>query len=363
MHIVRPRPRRYATPPCLQNNKSLALRRTSIFIATAVGILISLGNAFAQNSSILLQDTGTDGRYTVNASINGVGVKTYYTAENWFASLSSTTYLFLYENGYIDPSDVKGFATLKMPNGSSEKAASFVIKELRIDNVILKDVPTFVLKKQTVPFLIGNSTFDGIGGAVQQGSRLIIGGADEESIAAEQQNALEPEDSLKDAAQKHLDAKEYAEAASCFEALDKADALTMFTSYEYAVVLNILERDDETIDVSKRWIEENAGKSLTMDYWVYNCLGNAYARKKEVKPAIENYQKAVEAYCSLFNTSEKAIRKSSFQDETLGITLFNLSRMYASDGNVSKAEYYCSLAAKSGSQQAIDFCKKYKIKY
>jgi hypothetical protein len=90
-----------------------------------------LATPFAQNSSILLQDTGTDGRYTVNASINGVGVKTYYTAENWFASLSSTTYLFLYENGYIDPSDVKGFATLKMPNGSSEKAASFVIKELR----------------------------------------------------------------------------------------------------------------------------------------------------------------------------------------------------------------------------------------
>ena len=82
-----------------------------------------------------------------------------------------------------------------------------------------------------------------------------------------------------------------------------------------------------------------------------------------MKPAIEKYQQAISAYCKLFNTTEKAIRKSSFQDETLGITLFNLSRMYASDGNVSKAEYYCSLAAKSGSQQAISFCKQYKIKY
>ena len=248
-----------------------------------------------------------------------------------------------------------------MPDGSSEKAASFVIKELRIDNVILKDVPAFVLKKQTVPFLIGNSTFDGIGGAVQEGSRLIIGETTEEQNT--EQASLEPEDSLKDAAQKHLDAKEYAQAASCFEALSKAGALNMFTSYEYSVVLNILERDDETIAVSEQWLSEYEGKSLTMDYWVYDCLGDAYARKKDVKPAIEKYQQAISAYCKLFNTTEKAIRKSSFQDETLGITLFNLSRMYASDGNVSKAEYYCSLAAKSGSQQAISFCKQYKIKY
>ena len=83
----------------------------------------------------------------------------------------------------------------------------------------------------------------------------------------------------------------------------------------------------------------------------------------DIREAIEKYQQAISAYCKLFNTTEKAIRKSSFQDETLGITLFNLSRMYASDGNVSKAEYYCSLAAKSGSQQAISFCKQYKIKY
>lgn len=360
-------------------------------MTTAIGIFIALGSAsaqsdnsqlrstfaqsdnsqprstFAQNpegtlqTSILLQDSGTDGRYIVNASINGVSVKTYYTSENWFASLSSTTYLFLYENDYIAPADVKGFATLKMPDGSSEKAASFVIKELRIDNVILKDVPAFVLKKQTVPFLIGNSTFDGIGGAVQEGSRLIIGETTEEQNT--EQASLEPEDSLKDAAQKHLDAKEYAQAASCFEALSKAGALNMFTSYEYSVVLNILERDDETIAVSEQWLSEYEGKSLTMDYWVYDCLGDAYARKKDVKPAIEKYQQAISAYCKLFNTTEKAIRKSSFQDETLGITLFNLSRMYASDGNVSKAEYYCSLAAKSGSQQAISFCKQYKIKY
>jgi hypothetical protein len=59
----------------------------------------------------------------------------------------------------------------------------------------------------------------------------------------------------------------------------------MFTSYEYSVVLNILERDDETIAVSEQWLSEYEGKSLTMDYWVYDCLGDAYARKKDVKPA------------------------------------------------------------------------------
>ena len=96
-------------------------------MTTAIGIFIALGSAsaqsdnsqlrssFAQNpegtlqTSVLLQDSDTDGRYILNASINGVSVKTYYTSENWFASLSSTTYLFLYETFHVGWSNVVVF--------------------------------------------------------------------------------------------------------------------------------------------------------------------------------------------------------------------------------------------------------------
>ena len=42
--------------------------------------------------SVIKLNPQSDGRYTIDATVNGVGVKTYYAAENWFASVSSTTY-------------------------------------------------------------------------------------------------------------------------------------------------------------------------------------------------------------------------------------------------------------------------------
>ena len=121
-------------------------------LLAAVGSLL-LAASFANAQSVItLQDTAEDGKYTIQTSVNGVGVLTYYTEENWFVSMSTTTYLFLYENGYIHDDDVKGLTTLKMPDGSSTKAASFVIRKLKVgDKVMITDIPAFVIKKQTVP--------------------------------------------------------------------------------------------------------------------------------------------------------------------------------------------------------------------
>jgi hypothetical protein len=102
---------------------------------------------------------------------------------------------------------------------------------------------------------------------------------------------------------------------------------------------------------------KNHNKATADDY---EEMGDA--EEKEVKKSIENYEKAVATYCKLFNTSEKEIKKSKFKDETLSYTLYDLGRQYASV-NIGKTEYYMALAAKSGNQAAIDFCKSVHIKY
>lgn len=309
--------------------------------------------------TVRLRSTGEEGRYTVDASVNGVGLRTWYTAENWFVSLSSTTYLFLYENGYITPDEVKGFTILKMPDGSSEKAASFVIRELRVDGTLVRDVPAFVLRKQTVPLLIGSPAFQSLGGVRTEEDRILIG-EDEPAAVPE---AAEPLDSLRQAAQDHLGADEYSQAASCFEALEAQGALNMFTQYQYALVLNMLQRDAGCIAASQDWLSRNEGKSLTMDYWIHKGLGDSHARGGSYEKAVESYGKAVEAYCKLYNTSEKEIGRGNFHDRNLGSTLYSLGRIHAAQGKVAKAERYCSLSAKCGWAPAREFCDKYKIKY
>ena len=75
-----------------------------------------------------------------------------------------------------------------------------------------------------------------------------------------------------------------------------------------------------------------------------------------------NDEEAVAAYCRMFNTTEKEIRKSKFKDETLGYTLYDLAMQYANI-DISKTYYYASLAAKSGNAAAMDYCQKSKISY
>ena len=312
-------------------------------------------------SVVTLQPAGEDGKYTIETSVNGVGVRTYYTEENWFVSMSTTTYLFLYENGYIHDEDVKGITTLKLPDGSSSKGAAFVIKRLKIgDHVLVTDIPAFVVSKQTVPLIIGSSAFESLGEVTREGEKIVIGDLENIESFAE---VVDPVDSLRAAAQSHLEAEEYAEAVDCFASLKEKGALNMLSEYQYAVLLNLLGRDKENITVSQDWLAENEGKSITMDYWIHNGLGASYARLGDNAKAIASLEKAVQAYYKLFNTSEKGIKAGNFKDDNLGSTLYRLGRLYASEGKVRMTEANCALAAKCGYQSAIDFCNQYKIKY
>ena len=137
----------------------------------------------------------------------------------------------------------------------------------------------------------------------------------------------------------------------------------MLTQYQYAVLLNMLEKDSENVAVSNDWLVSNEGKSLTMDYWIHNGLGSSYARLENNTKAIESLEKAVAAYYKLYSTSEKGIKSGNFHDDNLGATLYRLGRLYAAEGKVRGAESNCSLAAACGYQPAIDFCNQYKIKY
>ena len=329
----------------------------------AILLLLSVQGLAAQTVIPLKQEL--DGRYTMDASVNGVGVRTYYTPDSWYASMSTTTYLFLYENGYIADADVNGMTTVKMPNGSNTRAASFVIRNLKIGKVIVQNLPAFVITKQTVPLLVGNSAFDCFGTVSQEGSRLIIDDRFEEDFAEAPTPAEEPSSTPEEMVKMlkaHLDAKEYAEAAEYFEILQEMDVLTMYSEYQYAMVLNILRRNDECIALTTKWIDENLGKSLTLDYWMYDALGDCYARKGDKDNSIKYYEEAVAAYCRIFNTTEKEIRKSNFKDETLGYTLYDLAMQYATR-DISKTYYYASLAAKSGNAAAMDYCIKSKVSF
>lgn len=331
-----------------------------IAIAAVSAALLSMTCAKAQ--TVIQMTEIEEGKYMVDATLNGVGVKTYFVPETWFASVSSTTYLFLYENGYIEDADVKGMTTVKMPDGSTNKAGSFVIRNLRMGNVIVKDLPAFVIKKQSVPLLIGNSAFDCFGDLSIDDAKLTINDADV-VIDNIQDAALAYTDSLKVTAQQYLDDKNYKGAADCFEALMEVEELSMFNEYQYIVVLNLLSRNDETIEHSMNWMKENGGKSLTLDYWIYDGLGDSYARKNDHDKAIEYYEIAVQTYYDMFSTTEADVRRSNFQDETLGYTLYDLSRQYSFKNNLKKAKSLCSLAAKCGNAAAKEFCDKYKVKY
>ena len=315
-----------------------------------------------QAQTVIQLNPESEGKYTLNATVNGVGVRTYYTEESWFASVSSTTYLFLYENGYIDPNDVKGMTVLKMPNGSTEKAGSFVIRSLRIGNVIVKDLPAFVIKKQSVPLVVGNSSFDCFGEVVLKDNKLYIYDGIERNEKAQTAQVLSVQDSLRQAAQMHIDADEYRAALDCLEELRGMEDLNMYNEYQYILLLNMYGKNKDVITLSEKWLGSYEGKTSYLDFWIYDALGDSYARMNDHQRSIQKYESAVTAYYAMFNTTEKELLKSPRQDNTLGDTLFNLAKQYAANGNVMKSQHCYFVAAKCGNPAAQEACEKYKIK-
>ena len=342
------------------------MKKMPSLVAVLLSLLVFAPGLSAQSVIPLSEDA--DGRYTMDATINGVGVKTYYAPENWYASVSSTTYLFLYQNGYIVPADVNGMTTVKMPNGTSTKAASFVIRNLRLGRVIVQNLPAFVITKQNVPLVVGNAAFDCFGTVSVEDGKLVIDDRFEEEIAAASEPAAgspaeaspvpaHPAEALAQQVQTHLAAKEYAAAADEFARLQEMGVLTMYSEYQYAMVLNILHRNADCLALTRKWLAENEGKSLTLDYWMHDAQGDCHARQGDKPQAIRNYEDAVAAYCKIFGTDEKKIRKSQFKDETLGYTLYDLAMQYGAT-DIAKTRYYVTLAAKCGNAAAMEYCRK-----
>jgi len=321
------------------------------FITTTLFLLIAIGI----RAQAIIQLENENGRDMLQADINGVTVKAYYTDEPWNISLSSTTYLFLNENGYIPDSDVQGMSSVKMTNGTTVKAGAFVIKNLKIGNVTLKNVPATVIAKQTVPLLIGSQAFQDFGEIVKEDGRLSIG------LGSNSPAQVDTMDILRTKLQDCLSEKNYAEAETIFKQLYSAGELNMFTQYQYCMVLGLNGNDKDNSIVSTDWIGKYAGKSLSMDYWIYDGLGNSLKNLGDNMGAISSYLKAKTADFDLYNTDEKAIKKGEFKNEDLGKTLFALGQAYARADNISRGEYWCILSAKCGYQPAIDFCKKYKL--
>lgn len=331
--------------------------------------LLILAATTAGAQTIIPLNPESEGVYTLNASLNGVGVKTYYTEESWFASVSSTTYLFLYENGYIDPADVKGMTALKMPDSSTEKAGSFLIRSLRIGNVIVKDLPAFVIKKQSVPLVVGNSSFDCFGDVVLKDNQLLIYDGIERDSPVLADNSAQPgnpslsyTDSLRVVAQRNIDANNLTEAAKCIEALRKVQKLSMYEEYQYILILSVLGRNDETIALGSQWLSEYEGKTSSLDYKLLDIIGSAYAKKNNHVKSIDYYERAVAAYYAMFKMTEKDMLRSPRQDITLGDTLFNLARQYAANGNLLKSQHSYFVSAKCGNETAAEVCKQYNIK-
>ena len=82
--------------------------------------LLALVAAVAGAQTVIPLHPESDGRYTMNASVNGVGVRTYYTPDKWYASMSTTTYLFLYDGKLtsLDINSLKSLRTLEVSHNS-----------------------------------------------------------------------------------------------------------------------------------------------------------------------------------------------------------------------------------------------------
>ena len=116
------------------------------------------------------------GTYEVPCSINGLPLKFIFDTGASDVTISSLEAGFMLKNNYLDEKDFKGKRNYVTATGEITEGAVICLKEVRVGDVILKNIKASVVKNQKAPLLLGQSVLERFGSIKvdNEQSKLII---------------------------------------------------------------------------------------------------------------------------------------------------------------------------------------------
>lgn len=141
------------------------------FFCLFVLILFALIDVKAQ---VVVNMEKVGGVYEVPCKINGVPMKFIFDTGASEVCMSLSEALFMFKNGYMDKSDLRGTTYSQIANGDVVKGTSVILKTVEIGGLELHNVRANIDNSLTAPLLLGQSAIQKLGSIRLEGSKLII---------------------------------------------------------------------------------------------------------------------------------------------------------------------------------------------
>lgn len=114
------------------------------------------------------------GVYKIPCVVNGLKLKFIFDtgASNVCISLSEANLML--DNGYLDKKDIIGKGQAQIADGSIIDNTRIILREIKINDLILKDVEAVVVHELTAPLLLGQSAIEKLGKIQIEGDEMIV---------------------------------------------------------------------------------------------------------------------------------------------------------------------------------------------
>ena len=115
-----------------------------------------------------------NGLYLIPCKVNGVPMKFIFDTGASTVNISMTEALFLYKNGHIQESDIKGTSHAQIANGEIVENTRILLHKIDIGGIEINDVDATVSHNLNAPLLLGQSAINRLGMIQLDGTNLII---------------------------------------------------------------------------------------------------------------------------------------------------------------------------------------------
>ena len=103
------------------------------------------------------------GIYEVDCAVNGLPLKFIFDTGASTVSISSVEATFMLKNGYLKEKDIKGTNYYSTATGEIREGTVINLPEVRVGDVVLKNIEASVSHSQQAPLLLGQSVLERFG--------------------------------------------------------------------------------------------------------------------------------------------------------------------------------------------------------
>lgn len=369
----------------------MKIRISIVVFSLLFGSFLSIGQV-----RIKMQKDG--GVYKIPCVVNGLKLKFIFDtgASNVCISLSEANLML--DNGYLDKKDIIGKGQAQIADGSIIDNTRIILREIKINDLILKDVEAVVVHELTAPLLLGQSAIEKLGKIQIEGDEMIV-------LNAKGNNYSQVEiDEMFAQAKSYYNDEMYTAAVDTYQKLYDIQILSnygilnlansYFNSGNYIKALQYyLEIKDELIGETKEANDHykcTIYMNLSSCYIDSNELSQAELYVQKLKPYLNDdlirsifYSKLVTIYKKkkdCFLLKRNLYLALEYEAKSKGFSNDDLFAGKAKDNDISNSLYLYATylidcgdrkegggmmigSAKYGNEAAIEYCEDHYLDY